>query len=657
MEPNSFRVQNYRCIDDSGWVSIDELTCLIGRNESGKTAFMEAIERLNPSFSPEEYEPYRDYPRAAWPEYSDRHEEDPDVVASAEFELTDAEVEAVEEAYLSGILAEPVATVHRDYGNDRHWDLELDESVLLEYLTQEYDFAEEVQSRLGAADSLSALREADTGGADDALSAVEFELGGPPAEVVADGIGTELLAAHLPEFRYIGEYSIMDGTIEVEDLLDRQEAGKLTPGDYVFLSLLSVAGLELSDLQDVENWRERLTELEAASATVSEQAMSYWSQSGDLGIRIQRANTDDDAHVLDVRVENRRHNVTVEFEQRSRGFRWFFSAFCQLSALERSEEDLVLLLDEPGLNLHARAKQEFLSFLKTELAPQHPIVYTTHSPFMIDQENLHRAKLVMADPVGEQNVTSAVSEADDYTRFPLRNVFELDLMDTLLVRPQTLLVERKADHVFLYVVSKLLRDLDERGLDDRWTVVPIKDEANIDTFVSLFGADALDVAALLNEAPPGGSTPQGGKTGEGSGVPTTFVSEYTASGREGTIEDVFSDSFYLEVVNRTYATAIGETDGVPDRITPASLDLGARDRPIVRTLTSYFEEHGINDGQFDRDQPALYLQKNREEFAGDLDAESRRNFTRLFRDLNNTLESFEGVEPRRTSLLETLGLG
>jgi len=659
MEPNSFRVRNYRCIDDSGWVSIDELTCLIGRNESGKTAFMEAIERLNPSFSREEYEPYQDYPRADWPEYSDRHEDDPDVVASAEFELTDAEVEAVEEAYLPGILAEQVATVHRDYGNDRRWELELDDSVLLEYLTREHDFAEEVQSQLEAADSMSALREPDTDGADDPLSAVEFELGGPPAEVVANSVGAEVLAEHLPEFRYIGEYSIMDGTIEVGDLLDRQEAGELTPGDYVFLSLLSVAGLELPDLQNVANWRETLTELEAASATVSEKAMSYWSQSGDLAIRIQTANTDDGSEVLDVRVENRRHNVTVEFERRSRGFRWFFSAFCELSALERSEQDLVLLLDEPGLNLHARAKQEFLSFLKTELAPQHPILYTTHSPFMIDQENLHRTKLVMADPVGEHNVASAVSEADDYTRFPLRNVFELDLMDTLLVRPQTLLVERKADHVFLYVVSKLLRDLDERGLDDRWTVVPIKDEANIDTFVSLFGEDALDVAALLNEAPSGGSTPQRGGSGEASGfdVPTTFVSEYTESGRQGTVEDVFSESFYLEVVNRTYATAIGETDGVPDRITPAELDLASRDRPIVRTLSSYFQEHGINGGQFDRDEPALHLQENREEFADDLDAESRRNFTRLFRDLNNTLESFEGVESRRSSLLETLGFG
>jgi energy-coupling factor transporter ATP-binding protein EcfA2 len=656
MELESLRVRKYRCIDDSGWVAVDNLTCLVGKNESGKTAFMEAVERLNPSFDRGEYEPYQDYPRPEWPAYSNRHEEDPDVVASARFELAESEVKAVEDAFAPGLLAEPTVTVHRDYTNERRWGLEFDESVLVEYILDEHDVPEGAADRLAETDSLSAIQERSSGGTEDPLSILEYELGGPPVAAVADEVGATVLSEHLPEFRYIGEYSIMDGTIEVGKFVERQENDELTPGDYVFLSLLSVAGLELSDLQKGGDWRQTRTELETASASISDRAMRYWSQSGDLQIRIQSATSDDDdRQVLDLRVENREHNVTVEFEQRSRGFRWFFSAFCQLSELEQSDSDLVLMLDEPGLNLHAHAKQEFLSFLKTELAPRHPIVYTTHSPFMIDQENLHRTKLVMADPVGEHNVVSDVADADDYTRFPLRNVFEVDLMDTLLVRPQTLLVERKADHVYLYVVSKLFRDLDERGLDNRWTVVPIKDAENMGTFVSLFGAGQLDAAALLNDDPGERRSGQGETAAETSEVPVTLLPEYTASGGESTIEDIFSESFYLEVVNRTYATAIGETDGVPDRLTTEELSRG--DQPIVRDIESYFQQHDINGGVFDRDEVALCLQDNREEFEGELDKKSRRRFTRLFRDLNNTLESFEGVDPRRKSLLETLGFG
>ncbi len=44
----SVRVQNYKCIDDSEKFSIRDLTCLAGKNESGKTALLQALRRLNP---------------------------------------------------------------------------------------------------------------------------------------------------------------------------------------------------------------------------------------------------------------------------------------------------------------------------------------------------------------------------------------------------------------------------------------------------------------------------------------------------------------------------------------------------------------------------------------------------------------------------------
>ena len=87
MNLEALRVRNYRTIDDSGWVSVDDFLTLIGRNESGKTAFMEAVQGLNPPSSADEYVPYEDYPREEWATYSDRHESDPDLVASARFTL------------------------------------------------------------------------------------------------------------------------------------------------------------------------------------------------------------------------------------------------------------------------------------------------------------------------------------------------------------------------------------------------------------------------------------------------------------------------------------------------------------------------------------------------------------------------------------------
>lgn len=57
-----FRVQNFRNIDDSGWIPIETVTALVGRNESGKTALLKALHKFNPA-TPNPYSPQREFPR------------------------------------------------------------------------------------------------------------------------------------------------------------------------------------------------------------------------------------------------------------------------------------------------------------------------------------------------------------------------------------------------------------------------------------------------------------------------------------------------------------------------------------------------------------------------------------------------------------------
>jgi len=44
-----FRVQNYLNVDDSGWVPLERVTALVGRNESGKTSILRALHKFNPA--------------------------------------------------------------------------------------------------------------------------------------------------------------------------------------------------------------------------------------------------------------------------------------------------------------------------------------------------------------------------------------------------------------------------------------------------------------------------------------------------------------------------------------------------------------------------------------------------------------------------------
>jgi len=315
-----------------------------------------------------------------------------------------------------------------------------------------------------------------------------------------------------------------------------------------------------------------------------------------------------------------------------------------VSDLRDADSDHVLLLDEPGLHLHPRAKREFLSFLEREFVSEQTLVYTTHSPFMIATDRAHRTRLLEKDHGTDGTVLKSPDEADAYTQFPLRSVFELDVMETILSRSRLLIVEDETAYTYLYNVSELLEDTDVRGIDYRWTVLPIGSLENVSTVRELF--DIADrETAVLQEGPESDRPLPADVSG-------TAVSDHTDAGANATIEDTLSTAFYLELVSRAYADALSTRPGLPDRITEAAL--GEPDGPIVERVAAYFEANGIADGAFDRQRPATYLQNHRESFLEELDLETKRTFGRLARGLNSTLEDFDGESRRSRSLLGSL---
>jgi recombinational DNA repair ATPase RecF len=66
MRLSKARVQNYRSVDDSGYFDIESLkTILVGPNEAGKTALLQALQKLSPSDSAR-FDPLRDVPRGKY---------------------------------------------------------------------------------------------------------------------------------------------------------------------------------------------------------------------------------------------------------------------------------------------------------------------------------------------------------------------------------------------------------------------------------------------------------------------------------------------------------------------------------------------------------------------------------------------------------------
>lgn len=529
--------------------------------------------------------------------------------------------------------------------------MEVDEAGFIDSLLKDYDLPPQTQNSFQNASSLDELRdkiqdsEATTG----QISQLRDEASRLNQRGLSSEIGNEILRSKIPGFLYFDEYSIMDGNVNVVKLQERDNQGTLSEADETFLALLSLANLDISDIRAIDDYEEITAELEAASNHISEQVFEYWTQGPDLRIEFDKSeeypnpagNTNQQTKqpVINVRIKNQRHQVTLPFDERSRGFVWFFSFMAYFSDIKTDGENLVLLLDEPGLNLHAKAQHDFVWFINDRLSPEHPVVYTTHSPFMLEPKRLDRARLVM-DKRGDGEEGTKISEdilkSDEDTVFPLQAVLGYDLIQTLLLGPECLLVEGKSDMVYIQVMSDILEQKGRTPLSHRWTIVPVNGADNVPTFVSLFGASELEIGVLLDDD---SRISQRLKEIEERRIlemeNVKTVGEFISDG-EGDTEDLFNEDFYIELVQDTYDRELRYNRQTPDEIALDTIDL---QHPRITTrIEAFFEEWEIDGGTFRHHRPASHFQKNRTYFIDKLDNETLDRFEHMFEELNSLLD-------------------
>ena len=98
---------------------------------------------------------------------------------------------------------------------------------------------------------------------------------------------------------------------------------------------------------------------------------------------------------LKILVKTNEH--TTYITERSNGLKWFLNIFIDLLSKNLGDENIVYLLDEPGIYLHVNAQRELLMLLKNLCNNGSQVLYTTHSPFMIDTENIINVRAVEKD--------------------------------------------------------------------------------------------------------------------------------------------------------------------------------------------------------------------------------------------------------------------
>jgi energy-coupling factor transporter ATP-binding protein EcfA2 len=609
MKLRRLQVKNFRCIEDSTEFTICPVTCLVGKNGAGKTSLLEALYKLNPDVEAlGEFDVLMEYPRARRRDYQNRAQGQPDDALITTWEIEDKDLAALESVLGAGAVQSKAIFIRKGYYPGRRW-------------------AGLIGDRSGPPAPPDGLPASSAGGLRADEDFFETHVGGL-----------------LPKLLYFSEWHIMEGRISIDALLQRKQRGELTGPDRVFLALLELSGTSIEQLTSIERSEELIADLEYAARPITEEIARYWSQERDVRVsfllypgRPQDPAPFDRGLVFETRIVSTRTNLSLNFEERSTGFVWFFSFLVWYSDVrKRYGENLVILLDDPGLGLHAKAQWDLLRYIHERLAPHYQVLYATHSPFMIDpdripwvrtveeisQETPEGRSLSMGTKVGDEALST-----DHDTLLPLQASVGYRIVQDLDGGRRLLLVEKPSDVIYLQWFAARLRERGRTGLRADWTIVPCGDLTRLATLVGLLARGPSRFAALLSlshKHPDVAGQPHLARMFQGSGA---FPLHKYAEPVEATVEDLLGPVTYLALVDLCY--------GLPRKLRLSRTLQVEPGAAVLGAVSNHFTAHPLDQMPFDSLAPAEHLltgNRKLRKLPGIEEALAR--FERLFTDLD-----------------------
>jgi predicted ATP-dependent endonuclease of OLD family len=499
MKLRQFLITNYRSIVESGIVDVEEgVTVLIGKNEQGKTNVLRALLSFNleKTFLPS------DLPNHLRPSLEEKNPKEIPVVT---LWLT---LDSEDRTKLNGIIenVDSIAQLKciRYYGNNyAYWAVLNDGTEQGLKITQPDISAEKAKIKEAAdglknklevhgvrlppfavnkdqiAQIIDALVNADYSNVTqlgDVVKTFSTALKGLPAQdppIQEDISATSKLVE--------GYYSNINSIFSQTDYMSRirqslptfvyhstktdQIPNEVNITQFVadpessrgMLNLCRAAGLSIQKIKQLASTvdtSQREAYEDHYKSHISGGLNEFWTQEKYLvHFRIEKEK-------LYVSVSDDTYSPRIAPSDRSEGFQWYLSFYSSLLNEVGDINRVVLLLDNPALELHVDGQRDIKRFLEEKMTFNSQIIYVTHSPAMIDPFNLVQLRKVVlhGDNKGTKVLASIFREGDDFDLLePVRSAIGMSLIASLIVNDFNVLVEGAADKPILegaFEVSK-----------------------------------------------------------------------------------------------------------------------------------------------------------------------------------------------------------
>lgn len=577
MKLKKVKINKYKSFLQEQIVDIEEKTTrLVGKNESGKTSFLEALAKFNyfEEDTEKEFNETFDFPKNELKSYQKNG--DKVEVVECTFDILPYQIEKIEEELGKGVFLSKEITVSVKYGgtNKTYGYIKSDEKKFLKNLLKNYSIEEVFLKELGKANQITEVIELCEGKEDCKELLEELKRIKNKSLKWSDTLNgyivSQYLRGWLPKFWYFDEYYSIPSRISISKMKTEQLDDTFTKEEFnTAKALFDLANIEIDELNEADSFEAFISELEATSNEITDKFLEYWTTNQNLEIKFEiesittlhpsnRTVISQDK-ILNIRIRNTKHRVSLPLKNRSKGFIWFFSFLVWFSRIESEKNDrFILLLDEPGLNLHASAQKDLLKFIDNELSENYQVIYTTHSPFMIDSTKLHEVRTVYdsLDAKKGSMISNAIQEKDSETLFPLQAALGYDIAQNLYISKNNILVEGPADLIYITVMSSLLESMGRTSLTDIATIVPVGGLDKVSTFISLLRGSKLNIVCLLDSF-----TDQKGKRKVEDLISHKIVKEKNIrffdefayiEGKHADIEDLFEKKEYVKLFNNAF---------------------------------------------------------------------------------------------------------
>lgn len=555
------RVQNYRSIIDTGLFDVENTkTIMVGPNEAGKTAILQALQQINPPTDVPKFDALRDYPRAKFNDITTGKVLPENVrVVEAHFALEQSDLSELPEGFEGSTYIfwrkldnKAIHDLHggphvENYGNIKkdlarlcaHIDPRVPvvsegtpeaekPSMQLSEITMSWKDNSRIEGTL--ATSLLAWLDKILPLVDENNEAEENRFDKLRDIATISERRDKVLSklnSRLPVFVLFNNYFKVKPLIHLDHLATRIETKVLDDAQYDYgnqclLKLLGFSARELSNLgkvaepmannsDELKKYRDQLDkrsyQLNAASVRLTDEICGVWSPDPNKA-EANRLRVQADGQYLKVVVEDDL-GVEIELDQRSEGFQWLVSFFVVFFAeAVDKHENAILLLDEPGLSLHGLKQREFRNTI-SKLSIKNQTLYTTHSPFLVGPEELDIVRVVeLTDRRVGTKVHTTISAGDPAAMLPLQEALGYDLAQSLFTQQRNLVLEGLTDYWYLDVVAQLLRNGSIANLSDKIALVPAASAGKVVYYATILHAQHLKVAALLDSDSAGDQAAQ-----------------------------------------------------------------------------------------------------------------------------------------------------